>query len=299
MNAALIVIDVGNTSTGIGRYDNGRISRVTHVKGGIAKEPEACAEAVRKAARGKTAGTVLGSVVPRADAAWRRLVRRESGLPLLTVKVGIAMDVAVDYPEPATIGADRLADACGGVRRYGAPLIVADFGTALTFDVVTPDLRYVGGVITPGLPLMTDYLYERTALLPRVALGGECPKLGRSTQEAMRIGAQIGYRGIVREIVTYLRESLQCEFKLVATGGYAGWALKGSGMEFVVDQDLTLFGLGCIGEQNREALQSPEAGGPGRPSLPEKSPGNGIGRGVRARTSKGLESAFRMGKGGK
>jgi type III pantothenate kinase len=195
---------------------------------------------------------VLGSVVPRVNAAWRRLVRRELGCPLLTVHAGLAMDVAVDYPDPASIGADRLADACGGVRRYGAPLIVADFGTALTFDVVTPDRRYVGGAITPGLPLMTDYLYERTALLPRVELAGSCPRLGRSTQQAMRIGAQIGYRGIVREIVAYLRGSLRCDFKLVATGGYAGWALKGSGMDFVIDPELTLFGLGCIGERNLE-----------------------------------------------
>ena len=246
----MVVVDVGNTSTGIGLYENGRVSRVSHVKGGVAKEPERCAEALRKAARGKTLdGVVLGSVVPRVNAAWTRLARRELGCRVLTVGAGLPMDVTVDYPDPASIGADRLADACGGVRRYGAPLIVADFGTALTFDVVTADRRYVGGVITPGLPLMTDYLYERTALLPRVELEGPCPKLGRSTQQAMRIGAQIGYRGIVREIVAYLSASQGCAFTLVATGGYAGWALKESGMAFTLDPELTLFGLGCIGER--------------------------------------------------
>ena len=245
-----VVIDVGNTSTGIGLFDSGKVSRVTHLKGGIAKQPDACAEAVRKAARGTVNGAVLGSVVPRVNGAWKRLIRNELGCDLLMVKAGLPMAVTVDYPEPETIGADRLADACGGVLRYGAPLIVADFGTALTFDVVTDDLRYVGGVITPGLPLMTDYLYERTALLPRVELEGACPKLGRSTMQAMRIDAQIGYRGIVREIVNYLQASMKCEFKLVATGGYAGWALKESGMPFVIDQELTLFGLGCIFESN-------------------------------------------------
>lgn len=248
-----IVIDVGNTSTGIGLYDGGKISRVTHLKGGVAKHPEACAEAVRKAVRGTVNGAVLGSVVPRVNPAWKRLIRRELGCELLVVKSGLPMEVAVDYPEPETIGADRLADACGGVRRYGAPLIVADFGTALTFDVVTSDCRYVGGVITPGLPLMTDYLYERTALLPRVELDGPCPKLGRSTQQAMRIGAQIGYCGMVREIVNYLRDTMKCEFTLVATGGYAGWALKDADMPFVIDPDLTLFGLGCIFESVERA----------------------------------------------
>lgn len=249
-----IVIDVGNTSTGIGLYDNGAVSRVTHIKGGVAGQPELCAAAVRKAARGTVNGAVLGSVVPSVNSAWKRLVKRELGCELLVTGPGLSLDVTVDYPEPESIGADRLADACGGVRRYGAPLIVADFGTALTFDVVTPDKRYVGGVITPGLPLMTDYLFERTALLPRVALDGPCPVLGRSTQQAMRIGAQVGYRGIVREIVAYLRASTKHRFKLVATGGYAGWALKDSGMPFVIDPDLTLFGLGCIFDRNSEQM---------------------------------------------
>ena len=241
-----VVVDVGNTSTGIGLYDGKRVSRVTHLKGGIQAQPEACAEAVRKAARGMVNGAVLGSVVPRTNTHWKRLFKRELGCELLTVHAGLPMDVTVDYPEPETIGADRLADACGGVRRYGAPLIVADFGTALTFDVVTQDLRYIGGVITPGLPLMTDYLYERTALLPRVQLTGACPPVGRTTQQAMRIGAQVGYRGIVREIVTHLKAHVAPDFKLVATGGYAGWALKDSGMPFIIDPDLSLFGLGCI-----------------------------------------------------
>jgi len=170
----------------------------------------------------------------------------------LIVHAGLKMDVVVDYPEPQMVGADRLADAVGGVRRYGAPLIVADFGTALTFDVITKDRHYIGGVITPGLPLMSDYLYERTALLPRVEFKGVCPRVGKSTQQAMRIGAQIGYRGMVREIVAYLKKSVDSHFKLVATGGYACWALEDSGMPFVIDPDLTLFGLGCIWESDKD-----------------------------------------------
>lgn len=250
----VIVIDVGNTSTGIALYHAGKMSRVSHIKGGIRKEPQACAEAIRKAAKGMVNGAILGSVVPAVNAAWKRLLKQELGCDLMVVNSTLKMNVRVDYPEPKTIGADRLADACGGVRKYGAPLIVADFGTALTFDVVTKDAAYVGGVITPGLPLMTDYLYERTALLPRVELTGPCPRVGKSTQQAMRIGAQIGYRGIVREIVTYLQQSVDPNFKLVATGGYAAWALKDSGMPFVIDQELTLFGLGCIFEQNNERI---------------------------------------------
>jgi type III pantothenate kinase len=245
-----VVIDVGNTSTSLAVYADGRVSRFAHVSGGILKHPAACAAAVRRAARGGVCGAVLGSVVPGTNALWRALVRRELGCAPLVVRAGVPMAVAVDYPKPGTIGADRLANAAGGVVKYGAPLIVADFGTALTFDIVTRERGYIGGVIAPGLPLMTDYLHERTALLPHVAPGGACPKIGRSTRGAIQIGARIGYRGMVREIVGYLLQTLGRDVTLVGTGGFARWVLKGIDLPFVIDPHLTVFGLGTIFEQN-------------------------------------------------
>jgi len=152
--------------------------------------------------------------------------------------------VRIRYPEPATIGPDRLANACAALHQYGAPAIVADFGTALTFDVISGDGAYVGGAIAPGLPLMTDYLHEKTALLPRIRVRGPYGPIGKSTVGAMRIGAKVGYRGIVREIVTYLRQGLASpDVKLCATGGFARWTLAGLDMPFVFDPDLTLHGL--------------------------------------------------------
>ena len=245
-----VVIDVGNTSTSVALYAEGRVSRVTPLSGGIRKNPQACAEAVRLAARGGVCGVVLGSVVPQTNSLWDRLVRDALGCKPLVVRAGIPMDVAVDYPKPKTIGADRLANAAGGVVKYGAPLIVADFGTALTFDIVTRDRCYIGGVIAPGLPLMTDYLHERTALLPHVAPGGVCPKIGRSTRGAIQIGAQIGYRGMVREIVGYLSQTLGDGVTLIGTGGFARWVLGGINTPFVIDPNLTLFGFGTIFERN-------------------------------------------------
>lgn len=247
-----VVIDVGNTSTNLALVDAGRVSRVAHVKGGIADDPVACSEAVQRAARGGVQGAVLGSVVPKTNGLWADLLTRELGCAPLVVRAGLRMDVAIDYPQPRTIGADRLANACGGVAKYGAPLIVADFGTALTFDIVTRERCYIGGVIAPGLPLMTDYLHERTALLPRVPAGGVCPKIGRSTRGAIRIGAKIGYRGIVREIVAYLSETLGEGISLVGTGGFARWVLEGSQLPFIIDPHLTLFGLARIFEKNME-----------------------------------------------
>lgn len=155
--------------------------------------------------------------------------------------------LSLSYPRPETIGADRLADAAGAVSRYGAPVLVMDFGTALTAAVVTKDRVWRGGVIAPGFPLMRDYLFERTAKLPRMALGhGRAPKIGRSTEEAMRFGALVGYRGMVREIVTTLKRNFREDFRLVATGGFARWALKDLDLPFSIDPTLTLYGAGLV-----------------------------------------------------
>ena len=247
----LIAVDVGNTSTAVGRWSGGRVSRVAHVDGDRAA---AFAVAERLAAPG-VAGLAYVSVVPRADAAWRRFAR-QLGLPLVRVDHALftaASGLALDYPRPETIGADRLADAAAAVDRYGAPVLVCDFGTAFTAAAVTRDRVWRGGVIAPGFPLMRDYLYERTAQLPRMELGGRCPKIGRSTEEAMRFGALVGYRGMVREIVTTLARNFKTDFTLVATGGFAKWVLRNSGMPFVIDPALTLHGAGLLASGKLES----------------------------------------------
>ena len=199
-------------------------------------------------------GIAYLSVVPKADAAWRAFARRRR-IPFHQVTSADFMSadqgLTLDYPKPETIGADRLADAVASVDRYGAPVLVCDFGTAFTAAVVTADRVWRGGVIAPGFPLMRDYLFERTAKLPRMALGGRCPKIGRSTEEAMRFGAWVGYRGMVREIVTTLERNFKTSFRLVATGGFARWVLKDIGMDFVIDPTLTLYGAGRIAATTR------------------------------------------------
>src|SRR5206468_11238115 len=117
----------------------------------------------------------------------------------------VDLGVGIDYPNPKTIGADRLANAAAVAALYGCPAIVVDFGTAVTFDIVSARRNYVGGVIAPGLESMTNFLYQRTALLPKLSLKEPRSTVGRSTIEAMRSGAVFGYRGLVREILTRIR----------------------------------------------------------------------------------------------
>ena len=246
----LVVVDVGNTSTAVGLWTNGRVGRVGHFDGGF-KEASAAVSAMLVGAQRPDAMAYV-SVVPKADRAWRRFARAR-GLAFHQVSCRDFADaaarrfLALDYPEPETIGADRLDDAAGAVTRYGAPVLVMDFGTALTAAVVTRDRVWRGGVIAPGFPLMRDYLFERTAKLPRMELGrGRPPKIGRSTEEAMRFGALVGYRGMVREIVAELRRNFNEDFRLVATGGFARWALRDIGLPFTVDPTLPLFGAGLV-----------------------------------------------------
>jgi len=247
-----LVIDVGNTSTTLALVESGQASAVHAVRGGIEDlaAVERALAAILKVDRPE--GAALSSVVPAVNRRWCKLIKRLLGSEPLIIDHTVRLSVRVDYPRPETIGADRLANACGAVFKFGAPVIVADFGTALTFDVINRDNAYIGGVIAPGLPLMTDYLADRTALLPLISPKGRCERVGRSTEGAMRIGARIGYRGMVREITDHLMQGPQTrDAALCATGGFAGWVLKGSGLAYRVDPDLTLCGIGVIHDLNR------------------------------------------------
>jgi type III pantothenate kinase len=131
--------------------------------------------------------------------------------------------VGIDYPKPDTIGADRLANSVAVRHGFGAPAVVVDFGTAVTFDVVDRAGNYVGGIIAPGLAAMTDYLHDKTALLPRVKIREIDSAVGKSTEQAMLVGATHGYRGMIRALLRELRAELKTwRLPVIATGGYAG-----------------------------------------------------------------------------
>jgi type III pantothenate kinase len=152
--------------------------------------------------------------------------------------------VGIDYPKPDSIGPDRLANAVAARQRFGAPVIVVDFGTAVTFDVVNRAGNYAGGIIAPGLAAMTDYLHEKTALLPRINIREIKTVVGKSTEQAMLIGAVHGYRGLIRELVAELKRELKAKkLPVVATGGYAKLIAAKLPEISAVEPNLTLEGL--------------------------------------------------------
>jgi type III pantothenate kinase len=162
------------------------------------------------------------------------------------------LGVGIDYPKPRSIGADRLANAAAVAELYGFPAVVVDFGTAVTFDVISERRAYVGGVIAPGLEAMTNFLYQRTALLPKISLKEPRRAVGKSTIEAMLSGALFGYRGLVREILARIKAEQFGQKKLyvIATGGYAHLIAAGLPEIGVVRPHLTLEGLRIVANLN-------------------------------------------------
>ncbi len=191
---------------------------------------------------------ILSSVVPQADLLFKQVFKKQ----LLRLHPDLNLGVAIDYPRPASIGQDRLANAAGVVACYRAPAIVVDFGTAVTFDLIDPRPAYVGGVIAPGLEVMTSYLHERTALLPKIDLQEPVSIIGKSTRQAMLAGAIHGYRGLVAGILHEVQQEAKWKkpLQIVFTGGYAQLIAKGMQSEPVVDADLTLKGLATIAALN-------------------------------------------------
>jgi len=180
-----LLIDISNSFTKFafaGREKIGRVGRLP--------TRELSQESLGKIIAGKQFETVvLSSVVPEKE---KLLVRMFKTRRLLRVGPGLDLGVGIEYPNPASIGADRLANAASAVAFYGVPVVVVDFGTAVTFDIISSGKKYVGGVIAPGLEVMTDYLYQRTALLPKINLLEPVSAIGKSTRSAMMAGAVLG-----------------------------------------------------------------------------------------------------------
>lgn len=187
------------------------------------------------------AGVIVCSVVPEKAAILQ--VVFESRAPLHFLDHESPLGMAIDYPQPSQIGADRLANAVGVLTRHGAPAVVVDFGTAVTFDVISAQPAYCGGVIAPGLGAMSGYLTRKTALLPAIELEEPASAIGKSTTQAMQAGAVFGYRGLVKEIITQICVELSGKPVVVATGGDAALIAKGVPEIDAVDEDITLDGL--------------------------------------------------------
>lgn len=194
---------------------------------------------------------IISSVVPPIMHALSNAVRRYLHCTPIIIGPGIKTGMNIRYDNPKEVGADRIVNAVAAVHKYGAPLIVVDFGTATTYCVIDKKGEYVGGVITAGVKISMDALFERAAKLPRVEIVRPKHVIGKSTVEAMQAGAVYGQVGQVDGIVKRLKEELGYDCRVIATGGLAHTIAKESQAIDLVDGMLTLDGLKLIYDKNK------------------------------------------------
>lgn len=235
---AWLLIDNSNTRTKFALGDGDRLLPWR----GVLATADVSAESLEKLLAGVTFDAVaVCSVVPAKGAVLRAVFDGKFPLHFLDCKSPLGM--GIDYPNPAQIGADRLANAAGVLSRHGVPAIIIDFGTAVTFDVISAEPAYCGGVIAPGLGAMSGYLSKKTALLPEIDLVEPDSAIGKSTVHAMQAGAVFGYRGLVREIIAQITREVSGAPKIIATGGDAALIARGLPEIQSVDPEITLDGL--------------------------------------------------------
>jgi type III pantothenate kinase len=264
----LLVIDIGNTNTSLGVYDGERLvahwrlttarSRTVDEWGVHARNLFALACLDFKSID----AIAIASVVPPLNFTLKQMAESYFGLTPLFIDHTIDTGVPILYEPPSDVGADRIVDAVAAIQKYGAPCIVVDFGTATTFDAINAKGEYLGGVITPGISISSDALFQRAAKLPRVEIKRPQNVIGSNTIEAMQSGLYHGYVGLVDGILRKMIDELGGSPKVIATGGLAPLIAKGS--EFIqdVDENLTLDGLRLVYERvvrPKSKVQSPKS----------------------------------------
>ncbi len=248
----ILLCDIGNTNTHLGLADAKRVVKQANIPTAGWLNGTARKQVAGFVGRAGVEGASCCSVVPQVTPFACQTVKGLWGLTCLELTPSTIRGVGIDYPKPNTIGPDRLANAVAARHRFGAPAVVVDFGTAVTFDVVDRAANYVGGIIAPGLAAMTDYLHEKTALLPRIRIREVTSPIGRSTEQGMLVGAVHGYRGLVRELIMELRRELKTRrLPVVATGGYAQLIASKLPEITAVEPLLTLEGLRLVWEAHQ------------------------------------------------
>jgi type III pantothenate kinase len=253
----LLVIDIGNTNTSLGVYDGEKLlvhwrlttarSRTVDEWGVHARNLFSLAGLDFKSIDAIT----IASVVPPLNFTLKQMAEVYFQLTPLFIDHTIDTGMPILYQPAADVGADRIVDAVAAIKKYGAPCIVVDFGTATTFDAINSKREYVGGVISPGITISADALYQRAAKLPRVEIKRPRTVIGSATVEAMQSGLYHGYIGLVDGILKKMIAELGGSVRVVATGGLSPLIAKGSAFIQEVDETLTLEGLRLVYERQK------------------------------------------------
>lgn len=252
----ILVVDVGNTNIVLGIYEGDTLThswRLATARDRTADEYGVLAQQLTAGIVKSLDGAIVSSVVPPLNGAIESMIEKYFGVDPLFVEAGVKTGIAVAVDNPLEVGADRIVNSVAAFEKYGGPLIIVDFGTATTFDVVTKDGKYVGGVIAPGITISAEALFARASRLPRVDIRRPPTVVGTNTVVNMQSGLYFGYLGLVDGILARMKKEVPGVKKVIATGGLASLLAKDSEHIEEVDPDLTLRGLKIIYDRNRSA----------------------------------------------
>lgn len=255
----LLVVDIGNTNTVLGITDGEKLvqrwrlvsERHTSDELAICLFNLLSIAGIRPA---EVSGAALCSVVPPLDAPWEECIRRYLSVECLKVTNRSDIGIPVLYENISEVGADRLVNAVAGIELFGSPLLVVDFGTAITVDAISPRGEYLGGAIAPGLVVSMEALFGKAAKLPKVSLDLPESVIGRNTRDSMQSGFLYGFAGMVDSLVERIRDELGEEAKAIATGGQADIIAPISRSISAVEPWLTLEGLRLVYERDRGVI---------------------------------------------
>ena len=280
----LLVVDVGNTQTHFGLFRDGESTVTEHwrfatVRESTGDELGAALQnllGLRGLSFADVDGSIVSTTVPQLSVQWTLMARHYLRAPMLVVGPTLRTGMPIRYDNPHEVGADRLANAVAAYERVHDTCVVVDFGTAITYDVVSAAGEYLGGIITPGAEISIDALYDRAARLPKVELAPPRSLIGKNTVDAIRSGIVYGFAGQVEGIVRRLRAELGPSTHVIATGGLAG-VLVPFIRETIdeVDDLLTLTGLRLIWQRNQESAPARPAESARLASAPPLPPGSG------------------------
>ncbi|MGP4070606.1 type III pantothenate kinase [Halobacillus sp. B29] len=252
------VLDVGNTNTVLGVFDNGSLSYHWRIKTDRHKTEDEYGMLIKSLFdhEGLTFedmdGVIISSVVPPIMFALERMSRYYfKKQPMIIGEGNVSHGLAMKYPHPEEIGADRIVNAVGAIEDYSLPLIIIDFGTATTYCYINESGEYMGGAIAPGINISMEALYAKAAKLPKIEIKSPDNVVGQSTVEAMQAGVFYGYVGQVDEVVRRMKETAESTPTVIATGGLATLIAGQSRTIDHVDPYLTLKGLHKIYQRNK------------------------------------------------